>query len=78
MATVKGEGGLFPETVHLLVVVLPLARFTAYFLHVNIAKCNNRIQTIENNREINHENGVHLPLEMCYIKTRVKDWEAVL
>jgi hypothetical protein len=43
-----------------------------------MAKHNNRIQTIENNREINHENGVHLPPEMCYIRTRVKDWEAVL
>ena len=41
MATVKGEGGLFPETVHFIVVVLPLALFTAYFLHVNIAKCRN-------------------------------------
>jgi hypothetical protein len=78
MATVKGEGGLFPETVHFIVVVLPLARLTAYFLHVNIAKCNNRIQTVENNREINHENGAHLPLKCAILKLRVKDWEAVL
>ena len=34
----------FPKTVYyFIVVVLPLARFTAYFLHVNMAKYNNRI-----------------------------------
>jgi hypothetical protein len=32
--------------------------------HVNMAKHNNRIQTIENNREINHENGVHLGINI--------------
>jgi hypothetical protein len=46
--TARAEGlclfpSLFPKSVHLLIVVLPLARFTAYFLHVNMAKCNNRI-----------------------------------
>ena len=52
--------------------MLPLARFTAYFLHVNMAKHNNRIQTIENNREINHENGVHLSLKCARLKLELE------
>jgi hypothetical protein len=72
MATVKGEGGFFPETVHFVVVVLPLSRFADYFLHVNMAKCNNCIQTIENKREINHKNGVHLPLKCAILKLELK------
>ena len=31
-----------PKTVHFVVVVLPLARLDDYFLHVNMAKRNNR------------------------------------
>ena len=42
--TARAEGlCLFPKSVHLLVVVLLLARFADYFLHVNMAKYNNRI-----------------------------------
>jgi hypothetical protein len=58
--------------------VIPLARFADYFLHVNMAKYNNHIQTIENNREINHENGAHLPLKCAILKLELEIWEAVL
>jgi hypothetical protein len=40
--------------------------------HVNMAKHNNRIQTIENNRKINHENGVHLPLKCAILKLELE------
>src|ERR1035441_2099807 len=32
----------------------------------------NRIQTIENNREINHENGAHLPLKCAILKLELE------
>ena len=37
-----------------------------------MAKHNNRIQTIENNREINHENGVHLSLKCAILKLELE------
>jgi hypothetical protein len=37
-----------------------------------MAKHNNRIQTIENNRVINHENGVHLPLKCAILKLELE------
>ena len=37
-----------------------------------MAKHNNRIQTIENNREINHENGVHLPLKCAILELELE------
>jgi hypothetical protein len=37
-----------------------------------MAKHNNRIQTIENNGEINHENGVHLPLKCAILELELE------